>query len=282
MPHPLAPAGGGGRARRLAAIALSVARRLGPVGPALLFAAGLPLAGVILLAAPLAAAAPYLREAGATGAALFAIGAGLLAGLSIVPMHLLAILAGWTFALPTGVVAVGIGLVCAAALGYHASAALAKRRVIDLLDDHPRGAIVRRALVEGGTGRAAMVVGLLRLSPLMPFAATNLAMAALHVPFGAFMLGTVAGMIPRVVGGVIVGAGLTQIDPSAPAGSWPALLGIVATCVVIVVIGRVANRALAGLEKRRPADAGHRPPVAADAAAALRQAERPREGAGPS
>jgi uncharacterized membrane protein YdjX (TVP38/TMEM64 family) len=93
----------------------------------------------------------------------------------------------------------------------------------------------------------------------MPFAATNLAMAAVHVPFGAFMLGTVAGMIPRVVGGVIVGAGLTQIDPSAPAGSWPALLGIAATCVVIVVIGRVANRALA-LEAAQHLNAGVRGP----------------------
>jgi uncharacterized membrane protein YdjX (TVP38/TMEM64 family) len=243
--------------RRLVRV-LDGARRLGLVGPAMVVAAGLPLVGVAVLAAPLVSAAPMLRDAGLAGAAIFAIGAGALAGLSIIPMHLLAILGGWTFALVPGLPAVLAGLLAAAAIGYRASTALAKRRAIDLLEEHPRGAIVHRALVGRGLGRAAVVVALLRLSPVMPFAATNLAMAALRVPFRAFMIGTIAGMLPRVAGGVLMGTGLARVDPRAPADSWPAAAGIAATVIALVVIGRMANRALSGVDDPRAA-AAHDP-----------------------
>jgi uncharacterized membrane protein YdjX (TVP38/TMEM64 family) len=228
-------------------------RRLGPVGPALIVAVGLPVVGVAVLAAPLVSVAPALRDAGSAGAVAFALGAGALAGLSIIPMHLLAILAGWTFALIPGVPAVFAGLLAAAVIGYYVSAALARRRVLDVLAGHPRGATVHRALVGSGAGRAALVVALLRLSPVMPFAATNLAMAAVHVPIGPFMIGTVAGMLPRVLAGVLVGAGLTRFDPRAPTDAWPAVAGIVATVVALVVIGRIAKRALNGMEARQTA-----------------------------
>lgn len=227
-------------------------RRLGPVGPAMLVVTALPIAGVIVLGAPLAAAAPALREAGLAGAAIFAIGAGALAALSLIPMHLLAVLGGWTFALVPGVPAVFAGLVAAAALGYAASARLAQQRVVDLLDEHPRGAAVRRALVGRGGWGALTVVVLLRLSPAMPFAATNLEMAAVRVPFGTFMMGTIAGMLPRIVGGVLVGRGLTHVDPRAPGDSWPAAVGIVATIVALVVIGRLSARALSNTVPAAP------------------------------
>jgi uncharacterized membrane protein YdjX (TVP38/TMEM64 family) len=229
------------------AAALRAIRQLGPVGPAMALAAALPVAGVAILTAPLLRLAPSLQESGVAGAALFAVGAGTLAGLSLIPMHLLAVLAGWTFALLPGLPVVFAGLIAAAALGYALSALLAGRRVVDLIGEHPKGRVVHQALVAGGPGRAVFVVALLRLSPVMPFAATNLAMAALHVPFAAYMTGTIAGMFPRVVGGVLVGTSLTRLDVRAPDESWPAALGIGATILAVVVIGRIATRALRGL-----------------------------------
>lgn len=223
----------------------------------MLVAIWLPVIGVAVLTVPLIGAASALREAGGSGAAVFALGAGLMAGLSIVPMHLLAILGGWTFGLLLGMVAVFAGLLAAAAVGYRASAALAKRRVTDLLAEHPRGALVHRSLVGHGAARAAFVVALLRLSPVMPFAATNLVMAAVRVPFGAFMAGTIAGMLPRALAGVLVGTSLTRFDPRAPADAWVVALGIVGTVLAVVVIGRMANRALAGLDAPGSAP-GHR------------------------
>lgn len=226
------------------AAALRTMRRLGPVGPAMALAAALPIAGVALLTAPLLRLAPALQESGVAGAALFALGTGTLAALSLIPMHLLAILAGWTFALLPGLPVVLAGLLAAAALGYALSAWLAGRRVVDLIGEHPKGRAVHEALVAAGPRRAVFVVALLRLSPVMPFAATNLAMAALHVPFAAFMIGTLAGMLPRVVGGVLVGTSLTQLDLRAPDEAWPAAFGIGATILAVMVIGRIAARAL--------------------------------------
>lgn len=249
MPPPTAPAASRATLRQRLTTAATLTRRLGPVAPALVIAAALPVIGVVVLGAPLAAAAPWFRDAGAAGAVLFAAGAGALAGLSLIPMHLLAVLGGWTFALTTAVAAVFGGLLAAAGIGYQVSAALARRRVVDLLDQHERGRVVQRALVGRGTLRAAFVVALLRLSPVMPFAATNLVMAAVRVPFGAYMLGTTAGMLPRVLAGVLVGAGLTQIDPRAPGDAWPAAAGIAATVLAVVVIGRLASRALSGLDE---------------------------------
>lgn len=228
---------------RLTAL-LRTIRQLGPVGPAMIATAGLPILGVAILAVPLANTAPMVREAGLAGAAAFAVGAGALAGLSVIPMHLLAILAGWTFAAATGIPTVFAGLLAAAAIGYFASAALAKRRVVELIGTHPSGAVLHRALVARSLARTAFVVALLRLSPVMPFAATNLAMASVGVPFGAFLLGTVAGMLPRVIAGVLVGVGLAEFDPANPTDSWQLVAGIAATVLVVGVIARIARRAL--------------------------------------
>jgi phospholipase D1/2 len=227
--------------RARVAAALRTMRLLGPVGPAMALAAALPIAGV---AAPLLRLVPALQESGVAGAALFAFGAGTLAALSLIPMHLLAILAGWTFSVLPGLPVVFAGLLAAAALGYALSTWLAGRRVVDLIGEHPKGRAVHEALVAAGPSRAVFVVALLRLSPVMPFAATNLAMAALHVPFAAFMIGTLAGMLPRIVGGVLVGTSLTQLDLRAPDEAWPAAFGIGATILAVMVIGRIAARAL--------------------------------------
>jgi len=151
------------------------------------------IAGVAVLTAPLLRLVPALQESRVTGAALFALGAGTLAALSLIPMHLLAILAGWTLALVPGLPVVFAGLLAAAALGYILSALLAGRRVIDLIGTHPEGRAVHEALLAAG------------------------------------------GAVHR---------SLTHLDLRAPEESWPAAFGIAATILAVVVIGRMAARAL--------------------------------------
>ena len=88
------------------------------------------------------------------------------------------------------------------------------------------------------------LVALLRLSPLMPFAATNVLMAALGVRPAAFLCASSVGIAPRVIGVALVGAQLSELDWRAGGGAWSSALAVVATLIVVWWVGKAAGRAL--------------------------------------
>jgi uncharacterized membrane protein YdjX (TVP38/TMEM64 family) len=104
---------------------------------------------------------------------------------------------------------------------------------------------VHGALLGRGFGRTVWLVALLRLSPVMPFAATNLLMAALGVRAAAFLAATAIGIAPRSIGVALVGAQLSELDWQAGKGSpWSTVLAVAATVAVVWWIGKVSGRAL--------------------------------------
>jgi uncharacterized membrane protein YdjX (TVP38/TMEM64 family) len=90
----------------------------------------------------------------------------------------------------------------------------------------------------------AGLVALLRLSPLLPFAATNLVLAAARVPVLPFLAGTALGIAPRVCVVALAGSGLSELDLSRSSDQRLAVLGAVATVLVLVVLTRLARRVL--------------------------------------
>ena len=112
-----------------------------------------------------------------------------------------------------------------------------------LVDDGSDAACegVLRRIAAGQAGR----VTLLRLPPNSPFATTNFLMAATRVPLAAYLLGTLAGMAPRTAAVVYFGSGLSQLDLKNHASLASLAVSLVLTIIVIAVIGRLANQALA-------------------------------------
>jgi uncharacterized membrane protein YdjX (TVP38/TMEM64 family) len=87
-------------------------------------------------------------------------------------------------------------------------------------------------------------VALLRLSPVMPFAASNLLFAALGVHGRTFVVATVVGVTPRALAVAWLGAGLAELDWNAAGSRAWTVVTIVVTVLVLVVIGHTARSAL--------------------------------------
>ncbi|MFG0315994.1 MAG: TVP38/TMEM64 family protein [Planctomycetota bacterium JB042] len=228
-----------GPRRLLAAIV-----ELGAIGPLAAFMVLGPLAGALLLVATADDWYPPLEGLSGLGAlAAIVVATVVLAGLSLVPTHATSLVAGMRFGAVLGTGAALLGIVGAAALGFLVLRRLTRDRALLLLDRRPRAAAVHRALVER-RGRTIGLIALVRLSPVMPFAGTNLVMAAAGVRLREFLIGSVLGQTPRVVAVVVAGAGLSELDLSRSGDVRLAVVGGAATVAALVVIGRIARRAL--------------------------------------
>lgn len=221
----------------------ALVRGMGPAGPWLLFASGGPLLGLMILVATSNTWLDWFGDDVWSVLGYWAAGVALAAG-CLVPTHATSLLAGYLFGAWLGT---GVGLfvmLVAAAIGFCVWSRLLGTRVLDAIATSPRAHRVHQALLGRGFWRTTWLIALLRISPLMPFAATNLLMATLGVRFWRFMLATLLGVSPRAVAAALVGAELSELDWSAGGNVWSTVVAIVATVACVAVIGRVARRAL--------------------------------------
>jgi uncharacterized membrane protein YdjX (TVP38/TMEM64 family) len=141
------------------------------------------------------------------------------------------------------------GFVGAALVGYALARRISGDRLEALLAQHTKWNAVYAALLRSGFLKAWLIVTLLRLPPNTPFAASNVAMAALRVPVVPFALGTAAGMAPRTLAVVYAGAGFATLDLANREQTGWFAGGLAATILAVVVIGWMANRALRKVEE---------------------------------
>ena len=142
-----------------------------------------------------------------------------------------------------GVPVVLAGATLGAALAFLVSRHLLRDRVRRIIARRPALAAVDRAVAEEGW----RIVGLLRLSPLVPFNLQNYFFGVTQVGFWAYVAATAAGIAPGAVLYVYLGV----IGRSAGEGAGPLTwafiaVGLGATALVAVLVGRKARAALAG------------------------------------
>ncbi len=209
-----------------------------------LWSTALPAAGAALAIASADTWLPWLRTDGPWPAAWLFLGTALLTGLSLLPSHVAALICGYVGGgwLGSGVAVAGTA--AAACLGYWLASCFLGDCVSRVVAGHARAAAVHRALAEQSQRQRLLLVILLRLSPAMPFAATNLLMAAARVPFGLFQIGSTLGLLPRVTVVAWAGAGLARLASEGTANAWLIALGVLATAAVLWVVGRVVRAAL--------------------------------------
>ena len=102
---------------------------------------------------------------------------------------------------------------------------------------------IDRAIGENGW----KVVGLLRLSPLIPFSVSNYLYGLTAVRFLPFILASWVGMLPATFLYVYLGAAGRSAGGKGGRGPWEwALLagGLIATVAVTILLARVARREL--------------------------------------
>ena len=185
--------------------------------------AGLGGWGVLIYGAAYAAALVVMAPA-----APFTIGAGLIYGFWGFPLALLSATVG-------------------ASLAFLVSRHLVRDRVLGVIANRPSLQAVDRAVADEGW----RVVGLLRLSPLVPFNLQNYALGATSIGFWPYVAATGAGIAP----GCLLYVYLGVIGKSSGGGplTWAFVaLGLAATVAVAILVGRKAQAVLA----RKGVDAG--------------------------
>lgn len=212
--------------------------------------------GVVLLSALVPAAgslialtlaymhADALRGGGVGVGALLLLGGGLAVGGMLLPTNVLSLLCGWTFGLPVGLAVALTGATLGSPLGYAIGKRLAGPGVMQMIARNPRGVAVCEAITRSSPMRAFVLIGLLRLSPVVPYGSTNVLAAVFRLPMIPFLLGTLLGLAPRAAAVVLLGAGLERLDGETSVSPWVWGVGIAATVLALVVMSWAAKRAL--------------------------------------
>lgn len=196
---------------------------------------------------------------GLWGPPLF-IGLYAVATIALVPASFLTVASGALFGLVWGTVYAFVGATLGATGAFLTSRYLVRERVERRMQGNRRFRRIDRAIQRQGR----KVVFLLRLSPIFPFGLLNYALGLTRVRTVDYVLASV-GMLPGtllyVYPGVLVGevAALSGqgVRPRGPAYYAVLALGLLATVAVVVLVTRIARRALAeetrdGGAKRRP------------------------------
>jgi len=216
---------------------------LGPTGPLLLVAMTIPLLGTVVFAATSSQWLPLFGSDVASLVTYCALGA-VAAAACLLPTHATSLVAGFLFGAALGSFGALAVVVSGALLAFVMWQPFVGGRAVQALAKSPRAVVVHRALLDRSFLRTVWVIALLRLSPLVPFAATNILLAAFGVRGPAFFLATVLGTAPRAIGVAFVGSQLSELDWRAKGSAWQTWLAVGATVLAIAVVGRMARSAL--------------------------------------
>lgn len=209
---------------------------------------------VALIVAARAVDAPgLLRQAldaiarlGPWGPVLFAL-LYIAATVLFLPGSILTIGAGVVFGLARGLPLVSISATLGATAAFLVGRYLARDWIARRIAGHAKFAVIDEAVARDGW----KIVGLLRLSPVVPFNVLNYAFGITRVSLRDYVLASWIGMLPGTATYVYLGSVAGDLaGAGARTGRSPAewalyALGLVATIAVSVYVTRLARRALA-------------------------------------
>ena len=180
-----------------------------------------------------------------------------IAAVLFVPGSALTLAAGAMFGLWWGTALVSVASTTAAAIAFLIARNFARSAVERRVSSNPRFAAIDRAIGKGGW----KIVGLLRLSPAVPFSLSNYMYGLTAVRFVPYVLASWVAMLPATFMFVYIGhagaqglAAASGDDPVAGGRTALMVVGLAATIAVTVYVTRLAKRAIA--EETELADAG--------------------------
>ena len=183
-----------------------------------------------------------VRGLGARGAVVFAIIQISVAVSGILPASLLGVAAGSIYGLVYGFMLAAASTLAGALLSFFFSRSLFRTTIECLAARRPRlGNLDARIARDGWK-----LVCLLRVSPIMPFSATSLALGLSAVSLRDYAIGTLASL-PALFGYVFVGTlADTSLSAWAAGASTVRLvllgIGVLATLVLVLRLGQIAMK----------------------------------------
>jgi len=206
---------------------------------------------------------PALREwvsaHGAIGAVLFGA-AYVLSALLFVPGAILTLVAGGLFGPRWGLVIVAIATSLADAVAFLIGRHLARDAVARLASRYRRFGVIDAAITQGGW----RVVALLRLSPTIPYSASNYLYGLTGIGFWPYWITSGAFTLPGIFAYVYMGyIGMETMERQAKSTVEWALhgVGLVATISATVYVAVIATRQLTSRTTGRHSAGPARPPA---------------------
>ena len=224
---------------------VQLVKELGPLGPLMAFAVVAPGIGAVLLVSSSSKWFPWLESLNNWGLLVYILLTIGLAGLSLIPTHASSLIGGMLFGALLGPIYALCAIVAASYFCFLLMGLFVKTSSYEVLLKRPRAAKVHEELLKKSGFKAVLFIALIRLSPVMPFAGTNVLLAASKVRTSRFLLGSAIGLAPRVILVAVAGAGLAELDFSKGSNVGLAVLGGVATLLLVFYIGVVFKKATA-------------------------------------
>jgi len=192
----------------------------------------------------------YVKSLGAVGP-LVVVVIYVLATVFFVPGSAITVGAGTLFGLKTGFLVVLVGANLGALCSFLLARSFLRQKVASWAAAHPRFRSLDQAIGKHGF----KMIFLTRLSPVFPFVLLNYLLGLTAVRAGAYVLANLIGMLPGTFLFVYIGATArdalaAQADPS---GDFYQQLfkyvGLAATVAVVVLVTRIARKALREAEQ---------------------------------
>jgi len=186
----------------------------------------------------------WVQQLGAVGIVIFII-AYAIATVLFLPGWIFTVSAGLIYGVFGGTLVALTGAVIGASLAFLVARYLLRRNIEEMTRKNPRFGAIDQAIGKNGW----KIVGLLRLSPLIPFNLSNYFYGITSITFGAYLLVSAIGMIP----GTLLYAYLGAIGQAGVSGGtsghskWQYVLlavGLIATIAVTILVSRIARNAL--------------------------------------
>jgi len=167
--------------------------------------------------------------------------------LLFVPGAALTMVAGGVFGIGWGMVVVAIATSVADAAAFLLGRYIARGAVVRLMERYPRFKIVDRTISRGGW----RIVALIRLSPALPYSASNYLFGVTSVPFIPFLISSGIFTLPGALAYLYLGyvGAETVSGSSRNTVEWALLsVGLAVTFVAIGYVTVLARRTFAELE----------------------------------
>ena len=199
----------------------------------------------------------YVKSLGSLGPIAMAL-AYVLTTVLFIPGSALTVGAGGLFGLKTGFLVVLVGANMGALCAFLLARTFLREKVARWADGNPKFRSLDRAIGRQGF----KMVFLTRLSPAFPFTLLNYFLGLTAVRTDAYVLANLLGMLPGTFLYVYIGAAARDALTGQMAGSAGLLqqglryLGLLATVTVVVIVTRIARRAMRENEEVEAASPG--------------------------
>lgn len=186
----------------------------------------------------------WVQQLGPAGVIVFVL-AYAVATVLFLPGWIFTVSAGLIYGIVGGTLVALSGAIIGATLAFLVARYLLRQNIEEITKKNPRFAAIDRAIGRDGW----KIVGLLRLSPLVPFNLSNYFYGITSIRFVEYVVVSAIGMIPGTLLYAYLGAiGQASVSGGAAQRSgWQYVvlgIGLIATIAVTVYVSRIARNAL--------------------------------------